>query len=1678
MLMGLWCIPSSQAQNVFNPADPLVKYDATKPLGSPERPDTSKAGLQKFVYIPTNGVSTGSNSWDVSSFKSYYFNYNGRKFAFRLKFPRSYINNDSASKKYPMMLFFHGAGEVGCAPNGGIYNNEKQLALGAQLFKDRVDNNLYDGFLLYPQLVLSGNSCWGDWGGVGVSTIYNALLKLVDSMTKYTRLDRDRVMVSGLSAGGVAAYNMARGYPQHIAGIAPSAATGSTTNIPGFVHVPIWFATGMKDNNPSPTKATNYYNTIKNAGADIRFTLYKNAGHAVWNLHWKEADYVPFMNTVHKANPLVFYQRDQVCADSSLEVKLGISATYHSYEWERNNVIIARRTGSTNTVLDPSTVIAYTGNEIVVNNYGTYRVRFRRTASGPWSAWSPKPAVLRVKTITAAEEIQIDGLHSKVLPAPDGSTTVPLILPEGFINYQWYRVSDNSLVSTEQRFNAPAGTYKARYSEPYGCGSAFSPNFVVVNANATPKPNAVTNLTAVPGVNNTVKLTWKDNSTNETGFEVYRSSSPGGPYQLIVITARNTTTYTDPTADEGNMYYYIVRTINNTSGSVPSNEAAVKSEGDIVPPTAPSNLQYRGSTISSVFLRWQPSSDDGGIKRYDIYVNGVKTFSTNSTQVEMTGLDSLTLYAFTVKAVDNSGNVSAASNQAVGYTHHQGTNYTFYTGTYSVLPNYNALTPIKSGVVDTITFGEAFRTQINYYGILYTGYIYAPQTATYTFELYSDDGSKLYIGTPYAHNAPALVNNDSVHTGRTRTGTIQLSAGYHSIALAYFDRVGSERLQLFWSNNAGLSREAIPKNFYSLSSTSVPAAPAAPQAFAATGVDHTKIRLTWQDKSNNETGFEISRSTTQNGNFTPVFTTGAGQVQYIDSGLNASTRYYYRLRSIGLGGSSDYSIADASTSAAPLTPANPTNLMAQSMPGGLVALSWTDNASNETAYLVYRRAGNNGSFVVVATLGSNATAYTDANVNSGTQYFYYVVARNASGNSSPSNTATVSAGNQAPVFGQLDNIFVKAGSTINRDFTVTDAAGDVVSVSLLSAPAFVSLKLVSGSTYRLTVSTSECDKGTYPVQLKATDNKGGVSEVTISVIISDRNTRSVFLNFGISSNTMPAPWNNWVGTRAANSTINGLKDEQNQSTTFAVTALTAWRSTAVNGHITGNNSGVFPDTVLMGGITDTALQLQFRISGLNTAMRYNLVFAGSQNEGIEAISEYSSGTITSRLDARYNTTKTANLNGLVPDANGRITVTIRRLSAGSANFLNAMVIEEYDPSVAVISPANLFAEVALDGRSIMLSWSDRSSNEAASNGFFIERAQDSLFKSGLLTRYQRANTPHYTDTDLAANTRYWYRVRAKNTSGRLSAYSNKATVVTAATVVKVNFNYTVPSVNDSSWNNTLVSPTFAQTLPVVKDHTGNTTSIVMQLEENFNGEFNAGQSTGNDSGVVPDNALLSNYWLDNTQVSTIRLSGLNHTQRYRFGFFGSSSPDGWFKGNYTATYTINGRTVYLNSWRNTTKLVYIDDVAPDENGELLLNFSTTATALYGFNAGMIIHAFNADSVSSVPAIPGDSAGSIVDSPDVDIPAVEIYKVRIYPNPFMEVINVEFHNEKAGGKVRTEIHDLNGRLVHRRHFNSLPEGNNTLSLFTGDAQFRHGTYMLSILVDDKIVKSIKIVRSAR
>jgi PKD repeat protein len=89
--------------------------------------------------------------------------------------------------------------------------------------------------------------------------------------------------------------------------------------------------------------------------------------------------------------------------------------------------------------------------------------------------------------------------------------------------------------------------------------------------------------------------------------------------------------------------------------------------------------------------------------------------------------------------------------------------------------------------------------------------------------------------------------------------------------------------------------------------------PNAPSGLSATAVSSSQINLAWTDNASNESGFKIERST-DNSNWSQIATTSANVTSYNNTGLNANTTYYYRVRAYNADGDSAYSnTANATT---------------------------------------------------------------------------------------------------------------------------------------------------------------------------------------------------------------------------------------------------------------------------------------------------------------------------------------------------------------------------------------------------------------------------------------------------------------------------------------------------------------------------------------------------------------------------------------------------------------------------------------------------------------------------------------------------------------------------------------------------------------------------------------------
>ena len=115
----------------------------------------------------------------------------------------------------------------------------------------------------------------------------------------------------------------------------------------------------------------------------------------------------------------------------------------------------------------------------------------------------------------------------------------------------------------------------ANYSSP----STAVGYTLVGNAACQAKPAAPSALTAANGQGKgSVTLNWIDNSTNENGFLIERSTSLAGGYIQLATVAANTRSYTDNTVFRKTTYFYRVRATNSGGKSSYSNVVSVKTK--------------------------------------------------------------------------------------------------------------------------------------------------------------------------------------------------------------------------------------------------------------------------------------------------------------------------------------------------------------------------------------------------------------------------------------------------------------------------------------------------------------------------------------------------------------------------------------------------------------------------------------------------------------------------------------------------------------------------------------------------------------------------------------------------------------------------------------------------------------------------------------------------------------------------------------------------------------------------------------------------------------------------------------------------------------------------------------------------------------------------------------------
>ena len=195
-----------------------------------------------------------------------------------LYLPKNY--GKEGDKKWPLMLFLHGSGESGSDLEKVKKHGPPRLIAAGKDF---------------PFIVVSPQSPGGGWN----TEILGSLLE--DVIGRY-KVDEDRVYLTGLSMGGYGTWDLAMAFPDRFAAIAPICGGGTSWKVRRIRDIPTWIFHGAKDTTVPVRNGQEMYDAMKAAGADVKITIYPEAGHDSWTVTYDNPElYTWFL--AHKRQP-------------------------------------------------------------------------------------------------------------------------------------------------------------------------------------------------------------------------------------------------------------------------------------------------------------------------------------------------------------------------------------------------------------------------------------------------------------------------------------------------------------------------------------------------------------------------------------------------------------------------------------------------------------------------------------------------------------------------------------------------------------------------------------------------------------------------------------------------------------------------------------------------------------------------------------------------------------------------------------------------------------------------------------------------------------------------------------------------------------------------------------------------------------------------------------------------------------------------------------------------------------------------------------------------------------------------------------------------------------------------------------------------------------------------------
>ncbi len=182
---------------------------------------------------------------------------------------------------------------------------------------------------------------------------------------------------------------------------------------------------------------------------------------------------------------------------------------------------------------------------------------------------------------------------------------------------------------------------------------------------------------------------------------------------------------------------------------------------------------------------------------------------------------------------------------------------------------------------------------------------------------------------------------------------------------------------------------------------------------------------------------------------------------------------------------------------------------------------------------------------------------------------------------------------------------------------------------------------------------------------------------------------------------------------------------------------------------------------------------------------------------------------------------------------------------------------------------------------------------------------------------------------------------------------------------------------------------------------------------------------------------------------------------------------------------------------NDIKVVFLDNLRPGNDGELILSVSTAGGSPYSFSGAYTIEFYD-DASPDEPVIntiytegPPPSRAVNTELPITHVlpPAKPVVtarqpeavseivtqEIKVFPNPFTGPVQVKLQSDKAA-EIAILLYDVNGRLMYKSNGLHAVKGANTISVnLANGVQLPPGMYILNVLIDGKISKAERLIK---